>query len=97
MCAAAGRQTPQVNLALPGAPGNAAKPHACAAVPAPSRYCQSDLLGDLAAQITEGLTPGYDQVEAIRAWIHDDITYGYGTSNASTDARETAEQREGRR
>jgi hypothetical protein len=33
----------------------------------PSRYCPSDLLGELAVEITQGAAPGYDQPEAIRA------------------------------
>lgn len=61
----------------------------------PSRYCQSDQLGDLAGQITQGVTPGYDQAEAIRKWIHENIKYQYGTSNASTSAMDTANNRVG--
>ncbi len=61
----------------------------------PSRYCQSDLLGDLALEVTSGQTPGYDQAEAIRAWINEHIEYRYGASNASTAALETAQQRAG--
>jgi transglutaminase-like putative cysteine protease len=61
----------------------------------PSRYCQSDQLFDLAEEIVEDYPPGYDQVEAIRAWIHDRIKYQYGTSNTSTSAVDTAQQREG--
>jgi transglutaminase-like putative cysteine protease len=61
----------------------------------PSRYCQSDQLFDLAEEIVRDCLPGYDQVEAIRAWIHDQIKYQYGTSNASTSAIDTAQQREG--
>ncbi len=61
----------------------------------PSRYCQSDQLFDLAQEIVGDSLPGYDRVEAIRAWIHDQIKYEYGTSNASTSAIDTAQQREG--
>lgn len=61
----------------------------------PSRYCQSDQLGNLAASITNTITPGYDQAEAIRQWIHQNITYQYGTSNASTSALDTANSRIG--
>jgi len=61
----------------------------------PSRYCQSDRLGEQAQQITAGATPGYDQVEAIRAWIHTNVEYRYGASNASTDALETWNQKVG--
>jgi transglutaminase-like putative cysteine protease len=56
----------------------------------PSRYCQSDLLGDLAGEIVAGAAAGYDQAEAIRQWIHTNIEYAYGTSNASTSAQDTA-------
>ena len=61
----------------------------------PSRYCQADLLGELAQQIVGETMAGYDQVEAIRAWIHAHIEYRYGTSTASTSAVETAAERVG--
>jgi transglutaminase-like putative cysteine protease len=52
----------------------------------PSRYCQSDLLGKLTREIIAGMDSGYDQVEAIRSWIHNHIDYQYDTSDASTSA-----------
>ncbi|WOD39530.1 transglutaminase family protein [Nodosilinea sp. E11] len=61
----------------------------------PSRYCQSDLLGDLATEIVGDLESAYDQVEAIRHWIHTHIEYRYDTSNASTSALETEKNRVG--
>ena len=61
----------------------------------PSRYCQSDLLGDLAREIVGEAAPGYDQAEAIRAWIHGNVEYRYGASDPSTSARDTAAQRAG--
>jgi transglutaminase-like putative cysteine protease len=61
----------------------------------PSRYCQSDLLGGLALEIASEQEPGYDQVEAIRHWIHTQVTYQYGTSDASTSALDTATNRIG--
>ncbi|MFD2932237.1 transglutaminase domain-containing protein [Spirosoma flavum] len=61
----------------------------------PSRYCQSDQLGSLAAQITKNVESGYDQAEAIRKWIYESITYQYGTSDASTSAVDTAASRVG--
>lgn len=60
-----------------------------------SRYCQSDQLGDLAQKIVGNCYPGYSQVDAIRAWIHTNIEYRYGASDASTSARETADSRAG--
>ncbi|RYC67634.1 MULTISPECIES: transglutaminase domain-containing protein [Spirosoma] len=61
----------------------------------PSRYCQSDQLSELATQITDGVEPGYDQPEAIRRWINENIRYEYGTSDASTSAVDTAQHRVG--
>lgn len=61
----------------------------------PSRYCQSDQLYDLATEITSDSASGYNQVEAIRQWIHTQIEYRYGTSDASTSAVDTAAKRVG--
>ncbi len=61
----------------------------------PSRYCPADRMGDLALEIVGNSTPGYDQVETIRAWIQSNIRYAYGSSDASTWALETVEKRVG--
>jgi transglutaminase-like putative cysteine protease len=61
----------------------------------PSRYCQSDLLSNLANEIVGRIESAYDQVEAIRKWIHTHVEYRYGTSNASTSAIKTAKTRVG--
>lgn len=62
-----------------------------------SRYCPSDQpeIAQQATEIVKGLTPGYDQAEAIRAWIHQHLTYQYGTSNATTSALDTLRKRAG--
>jgi transglutaminase-like putative cysteine protease len=61
----------------------------------PSRYCPADRMADLALEIIGNAAPGYDQVEVIRHWINTQIKYEYGTSDASTWALDTAEQRVG--
>ncbi len=61
----------------------------------PSRYCESDRLGDLASKIVGDSTPGYEQVEAIRQWIQTNVEYRYGTSDASTSAADIAQQHVG--
>ena len=61
----------------------------------PSRYCPSDQLTALAAEIVRDATPGYPQVEAIRAWLHAHVEYRYGTSTQATTALETAHTRIG--
>jgi transglutaminase-like putative cysteine protease len=55
----------------------------------PSRYCESDRLGERARELTAGALPGYDQVAAICAWVNTHIAYRYGTSDASTSALDT--------
>jgi transglutaminase-like putative cysteine protease len=62
-----------------------------------SRYCQSDMpeVLQLASKIVRKAQPGYDQVEAIRAWIRKHLKYKYGVSNANTSALETAKKRAG--
>jgi transglutaminase-like putative cysteine protease len=61
----------------------------------PSRYCESDELLDMANEVTEGCQLGYDQADAIRAYIHGRFEYKYGTSDATTSAAETAKQKQG--
>lgn len=63
----------------------------------PSRYCESDLheINMLAMEIAGNLVPGYEQVEAIRSWIHKNIKYQYGVTDASTTALDVARNRIG--
>ena len=57
----------------------------------PSRYCPSDRMETRALEIVAQATPGYGQVEAIRAWIHENIEYKYGVSDSGTDALDSLE------
>jgi len=52
----------------------------------PSRYCESDRLGEFATQITAGYQPGYSQAAAIANWIRDNIDYRPGSSNEPVTA-----------
>ena len=61
----------------------------------PSRYCQSDLLNDLASSIAGHRPAGYQQVAAIEQWLRDEMRYVSGSSHASTSAIETSESHEG--
>lgn len=61
----------------------------------PSRYCQSDLMLNLATEIAGKAVPGYQQVETIRRWIQQNVKYQYGFSTPSTSALETAKSRVG--
>ena len=61
----------------------------------PSRYCQSDLLNELASSIVGQTPAGYQQVAAIEQWLRNEMRYISGASNAKTSAVETADSRTG--
>lgn len=61
----------------------------------PSRYCPADKTGTKAQEIAGQFVPGSAQVEAIRAWIFENIQYQYGQSDATTDALDTLASRVG--
>ena len=61
----------------------------------PSRYCESDKFLKMATSIAGKAKPGYQQAEAIRAWIHRKLKYKYGSSTESTPAMDTARKRAG--
>ncbi len=61
----------------------------------PTRYCESDLLGNAAQQIFCKTPPGLARVQAVSAWIHDNIAYTPGSSDATTTAQQIFVQRQG--
>jgi transglutaminase-like putative cysteine protease len=52
----------------------------------PSRYCESDLFGQMATEITAGQLLGYDQVSAIEAWLRNTIRYEPESSDTPLSA-----------
>lgn len=52
----------------------------------PSRYCESELFGQMAAEITANQLLGYDQVAAIEAWLRNTIRYEPGSSDTPVSA-----------
>lgn len=61
----------------------------------PSRYCQSDQLGNLAIREFGDLPRGYARVEAIRRWVNSQVTFRSNTSDSSTSAVDTLISRVG--
>jgi transglutaminase-like putative cysteine protease len=61
----------------------------------PTRYCESDLLGQVAQQMFGALPGGHSRVRAICDWVHDKVTYRIGSTNATTTARDVFLQRTG--
>src|SRR5215212_595118 len=57
----------------------------------PSRYCQSDRLVPVAMSEFANMPPGYDRVEAIRAWVQSRTKFLIGSSHPGTSALDTYE------
>jgi transglutaminase-like putative cysteine protease len=61
----------------------------------PTRYCESDHLSRAAQKLFGNLEPGYARVQAVSDWIHDNIDYEVGSTNATSTARDVFMQRAG--
>lgn len=61
----------------------------------PSRYCESDLLSEMAQRTFGKIPRGFDRIEAVCDWIHTNIAYEVGSSHASTTARDVLANRAG--
>ena len=61
----------------------------------PSRYCESDRLGNFAMAQFGHLHRGYLRVDAICNWTHEHLRYQSGSTNASTTACDVLIQRSG--
>ncbi|WP_051946129.1 transglutaminase family protein [Verrucomicrobium sp. BvORR106] len=61
----------------------------------PSRYCQSDRLGDLTASEFDGAATPYEKVLAVCDWIRNHVSYTSGSTHASTSAVDTLVERAG--
>jgi len=60
-----------------------------------SRYCESDALSQVTQQMFGQLPRGLCRVQAVVEWIHQNIHYQLGTSNALTTARDVFNSRAG--
>jgi len=58
----------------------------------PTRYCESDRLGDLARQVVGDALLGYDQVATISDWIKREVAYRPGTGESQLTADEVRRQ-----
>ena len=70
-------------------------PAECLIYTVPSRYCQSDKLQRLATSEFGAMTPGGSRIGTIAKWIRERVEYQYGTTDAMTDAFDTATSRVG--
>lgn len=61
----------------------------------PSRYCEADMFGQLASEITAGQALGYNQVSAIETWIRSNFSYDLSSSDSSVSAADVNARRSG--
>jgi transglutaminase-like putative cysteine protease len=61
----------------------------------PSRYCESDRFGEMAAELIAGYQPGYDQVMAIVEWVRQNVSFQPGSSGYPVSAIEVNTRRFG--
>ncbi len=61
----------------------------------PSRYCEVDLLKDVAWELFSGSGDGYDRVNAICDWVHGNVTFGYGFASPTKSAADVYRERKG--
>ena len=61
----------------------------------PSRYCLPDVLGDEAWSRFGALGPGYGRVQAICAYVHEHLTFQYGSTTAVSSAADVNQARFG--
>src|SRR5579871_1378786 len=60
-----------------------------------SRYCEVDLLSDVAARLFGGLPRGWQRVQAVCDWVHNHITFGYNYARRTRTAFEAFNERVG--
>lgn len=61
----------------------------------PSRYCQSDCLGQLVMGLFGALPRGYSRVQAVVDWVQQQVTFKSNSSNSATSALDTLRDRVG--
>jgi transglutaminase-like putative cysteine protease len=60
-----------------------------------SRYCEVDLMSNTAAQLFGGISPGWQRVQAICDWVHQNVTFGYAFASATKTALHVYQERTG--
>lgn len=60
-----------------------------------SRYCDVELVSQVAWDMFGGNPPGWGRVQAIVDWVHNHITFNYGDADATRTAHDALEQGKG--
>ena len=60
-----------------------------------SRYCEVDLLSEIAADLFGGVAPGWNRVQAICDWVHNKVRFGYAYARPTKTALDVFTERTG--
>jgi transglutaminase-like putative cysteine protease len=60
-----------------------------------SRYCEVDLLSNTAAQLFGCIPPGWQRVQAVCDWVHQNVTFGYQFASPTKTALDVYRERRG--
>jgi transglutaminase-like putative cysteine protease len=61
----------------------------------PSRYCEVDLLSNVAVELFGDVAPGYGRVQAICDWVYRKVTFGYNYARSTKTALDVYTERLG--
>jgi len=60
-----------------------------------SRYCEVDLLSNIAVELFGGVAPGWERVQAICSWVHQKVIFGYNFARSTKTALDVYTERVG--
>jgi transglutaminase-like putative cysteine protease len=60
-----------------------------------SRYCELDRMSNIAAQLFGGVLRGWNRVQTVCSWVHDNVTFGYEYANPAKTALDLFNDRRG--
>jgi transglutaminase-like putative cysteine protease len=61
----------------------------------PSRYCEVDLMTNVAADLFGDLPPGWSRVRAVCSWVNSKVTFGYNFARPTKTALDVFTERTG--
>jgi transglutaminase-like putative cysteine protease len=60
-----------------------------------SRYCETDLMANWATELFGSVTPGWERVQAVVAWVHNHVTFGYDFARPTKSALDVYNEKQG--
>jgi transglutaminase-like putative cysteine protease len=60
-----------------------------------SRYCEVDKMLNIAGDLFAGVSPGWNRVQAVCAWVYENVKFGYQYGNPTRTALEVYTERHG--